>query len=1183
MEQNPKEDDILVGKESQGGEEEEEEEGEEMEEEERVEEEQIEGEQIEEEQIEEQIEQLEGEQIEEPIEEQIGEGQLEGEQIEEQIEEGEERREEKEEEEKEWEEEGEKEEEEEGEKEEDTIIELQGVDSLHRAIANLEFTSDISLGMENRELMESMRSDQSRPSLLLDLGSQSEMFASDQFPAEEEHTGSLGPEYSQMFSAGQFPLEPEWGATEEMSAQEQRVSEPKKSITVAELEQGQPQRPPYFPSQKQEKELAARARLSEDSLVSSSTEDTLFLKEDATSVYPLTLTWSYGWNSSLPVLYIRDERRVLLYVCGHTAVLFHVFSNVQHHLQGHSNIISCLCVSEDRRWIATADKGPGCLIIIWDSFSGIPVHTIFDSCPEGNGIRTIAITRDAKYLATISDAEIQQVCVWRWTLAVEKPACTLELPREYGFQTHLVFNPTNNRELVSNSRTQTIYYLWLEHKNILVHSAPLLTEKTFNKLVGKFSQSVFHLNSMQILSATLEGKLVVWDIQRPHLPASGLPYLKPCKLVHLQKEGVTVLTTVDSYIVTGDIKGTIKFYDDSLSIINWYSNLKLSSIRSLSFAKKPPKPPTDTSNLPSDCTLRGDIFVVRNFIIATCDASVYHLTVEGTKLEKLFVEPKEAIYAIACHPYQPLLAIGSTCGMIKMWDYEKKKYLFSRVFEKGLGIQSLTYNPEGTLLGAGFTEGTVYILDAMSLKNETEEPFHYSHSSVTHVSFSHNSRYMATADVSFTVVVFVMVVQNGQRVWQYLARLRSHRKSIQSLLFGVHLDSNEPRLLSLGRDRFLIEYNLSRSFKDHLEVLDIHRTDQGTYPTCMVWYPPLTKELFLLMCNSGYKVKLFNATTKMCRKTLLGPAYGSPIEYTQVLPVKDTLDLLKRYLVFINKDKVGLQILPIDGNPHKTCAIICHPSGVAGLALSHDGRYAFTAGGQDHSVTQWKINLSALDAAVSLGGNDLTPFYGLVSGGREGKFYRELEDYFYYSQLRSQGIDTMESRRPSEHIDLSELPFVMRAIGFYPSEEEIDDMFNEIKFSEYVETGKLIDKINLPDFFKVYLNHRPPFGNTMSSIQQSFDVLGYTNSLGEKAIRREDFLRLLLTKGEHMTEEEMSDCFATLYGLNPEGWKSEPTASSLTGSQICYEDELPDEITAEIFTTDILGLTISDNGRQRDQ
>ncbi|XP_045881260.1 cilia- and flagella-associated protein 251 isoform X2 [Meles meles] len=936
-------------------------------------------------------------------------------------------------------------------------------------------------------------------------------------------------------------------------------------------------------SERQEEEFQSRAEMPEKSLVSTS-EDVLFRKDDRANVYPLTMTWSFGWNSSLPVYYLRDEnQRVLLYVCAHTAVIYDVFRNTQHHLQGHANVISCLCISEDRRWIATADKGPDCLIIIWDSFTGIPVHTIFDSCPEGNGIEAIAITRDAKYLATISDAEIQEVCIWRWTLAVETPVCTLNLLKEYGVQNYLTFNPTNNKELVSNSKTQAIYYLWYEEGDLLAHSAPRLTEKTFNKLVGKFSQSVFHLNLTQILSATMEGKLVVWDIHRPPSSASasaGFPQIKPCKLVHLQKEGITVLTTVDRYIVTGDIRGNIKFYDQTLSIVNWYSNFKLSSIRSLSFSKTPAAPPTEKSKYPPDCTLKGDLFIIRNLIIGTSDATVYHLTTDGTKLEKLFVEPKDAICAISCHPYQPLIAIGSFCGMIKVWDYEKKKYLFSRVFEKGLGVQSLTYNPEGALLGAGFTEGTVYILDAMSLENQIPEPFRYSRTSVTHISFSHDSQYMATADVYFTVAVYMVVVRNGHRVWEYLARLRSHRKSIRSLLFGVHLDSNEPRLLSLGRDRLLIEYNLLKSCRDNLEVLDIHCTDQGNYPTCMVWYPPLTKELFLLVCNSGYKVKLFNSTTKMCRKTLLGPVFGSPIEQIQILPVKSTLELQKRYMVFINRDKVGLQILPVDGNPHKTSAIICHPGGVAGMALSYDGCWAFTAGGQDRSVVQWEINLRALDAAVSLGGEDLTPFYGLVAGGREGKFYRELEDYFYYSQLRSQGIDTMETRKASEHICLSELPFVMRAIGFYPSEEKIEDMFNEVRFSEYVDTGKLIDKINLPDFFKVYLNHRPPFGNTMRGIQESFDILGFTNSKGKKAIRREDFLNLLLTKGEHMTEEEMSDCFATLFGLNPEGWKSEPAASSVKGSEICLEEELPDEITAEIFTTDILGLTISQDFRR---
>ncbi|XP_062941343.1 cilia- and flagella-associated protein 251 [Cynocephalus volans] len=780
------------------------------------------------------------------------------------------------------------------------------------------------------------------------LSSQHEFLDLDQISTEEQQISS--PEKQ---SSGELEENIDQMPQDELG-QERRDLVPEKGV------ERQEKRVSYFHNEGEGKQFQSKQGICKESLLSTTTEDILFQKDENADVYPLTMTWLYGWNSSLPVYYIRDEnQRVLLYVCAHTAVLYNVFRNNQHHLQGHPNIISCVCISEDRRWIATADKGPDCLIIIWDSFTGIPVHTIFDSCPEGNGIRAIAMSPDAKYLATISDAEVQKVCIWKWTLAVETPASTLELPKEYGLQNYLTFNPTNNKELVSNSRTQTIYYLWNEERGILAHSAPLLTEKTFNKLVGKFSQSVFHLNLTQILSATMEGKLVVWDIHRPPLSSAtflGFPYIKPCKLVHLQKEGITVLTTVDSYIVTGDIKGNIKFYDHTLSIVNWYSHFKLNSIRTLSFSKTPATL-TEKSNFPPDCTLKGDLFIVRNLVIGTSDATVYHLTTDGTKLEKLFKEPKDAICAISCHPYQSLIAIGSVCGMIKVWDYEKKIYLFSRVFEKGLGVQSLTYNPEGALLGAGFTEGTVYILDAMSLESEIPEPFKYSRTSVTHISFSHDSQYMATADVSFTVAVYMVIVKNGQRIWEYLARLRSHHKSIQSLLFGVHLDSNEPRLLSLGRDRLLIEYNLRKSHKDHLEVLDIHRTDQGSYPTCMVWYPPLTKELFLLICNSSYKVKLFNSTTKMCRQTLVGPAYGSPIEQTQVLPVKTTVELQKRYLVFINRDKIGLQILPVDGNPHKTSAIVCHPNGVAGMTLSYDGCYAFTAGGHDCLVVQWKINL----------------------------------------------------------------------------------------------------------------------------------------------------------------------------------------------------------------------------------
>ena len=51
-------------------------------------------------------------------------------------------------------------------------------------------------------------------------------------------------------------------------------------------------------------------------------------------------------------------------------------------------------------------------------------------------------------------------------------------------------------------------------------------------------------------------------------------------------------------------------------------------------------------------------------------------------------------------------------------------------------------------------------------------------------------------------------------------------------------------------------------------------------------------------------------------------------------------------------------------------------------------------------ATVWILYFSALEAQSKLGGEDLIPFYGLLEGGRDGELFAELEDYFYYAQLR---------------------------------------------------------------------------------------------------------------------------------------------------------------------------------------
>uniref|UniRef100_A0A6J0UK01 Cilia- and flagella-associated protein 251 n=1 Tax=Pogona vitticeps TaxID=103695 RepID=A0A6J0UK01_9SAUR len=912
-----------------------------------------------------------------------------------------------------------------------------------------------------------------------------------------------------------------------------------------------------------------------ESVVSSALPGMIFEEEDRPlSEHPLSLCWVFGYNSKLPVFNLLDEDfRVILYVSGHTAVIHDILRNRQYLLQGHSSCISCICVSDDRRWVVTADRGPDSLVIVWDSYSAVPVHTIFDSHPEG-GVSAVAISRDSKFLATVGAGEVQKISIWRWTSPDTSPVCSVEILPQYGFQDYVVFNSKDHQELMSNSETQVVFYKW--DSSALRYQAPLLTEKTFDKVVGSFSQSLFHFRAPQAMTATMEGKLVVWEPvgPPPRAPAaSAKPYnMKAVKLVHLQKDGITALAVMDRNFVTCDVKGHVKFYDGDLQLLHWYSQFKIGAIRSISFSKNPACP-QDVTKFPTSCTLSGLPFVVRNFILATTDALVIHVKTEGMTISKCLEEPKGAVYAIDCHPRKPLMAKGSSCGLLKVWNYKLNKYLVSRIF-KGQSIRSLCYNHDGSLLAVGFTDGTLRILDSISLDEECTEPFDYSRGPITLMSFSHNSQYLATADENISVNLYKQILVERRKVWERLAALHAHYKPIRTILFGVHLDSHEPRLLSLGEDRLLVEYDLQNSVKDELVILRKDRIEQSAVPKSITWYPPLTMEHFFLTANDQYKMKMYNATTKLCRKTVLGPAYGSPLEKMLVLPVSPGHDPQKRYLAYMTKDKVGLQILPIDGNPHKSSAFICHPAGVSNLACSFDGHYLFTAGGNDLTVMKWDINLSALEAAVFLGGTELIPFYNLLDGGREGDFFKELEDYFYYAQLCHQGIDTMEPRKVSTHIPLEQIPFVMRAMGFYPSEEQIEDMLNEVKFSEYLESGKQVTDINLGDFIKLYVNHRPAFGLAAKEIENAFRILGYENENHQLTIHRDDLLLLLQHRGEHLTEDELAEHLTTLLGVNPEGGRSEAGTYDPTGADAFIEEEIPEEITAAHFTTEILGLPV---------
>ena len=60
---------------------------------------------------------------------------------------------------------------------------------------------------------------------------------------------------------------------------------------------------------------------------------------------------------------------------------------------------------------------------------------------------------------------------------------------------------------------------------------------------------------------------------------------------------------------------------------------------------------------------------------------------------------------------------------------------------------------------------------------------------------------------------------------------------------------------------------------------------------------------------------------------------------------------------------------------------------------------------------------------------------------------------------------------------------MMRALGYYPTNKEIENMMNEVKYSHFLETGQYETELNLSSFVKflifnirLFVNHRPVYG-----------------------------------------------------------------------------------------------------------
>ena len=205
-----------------------------------------------------------------------------------------------------------------------------------------------------------------------------------------------------------------------------------------------------------------------------------------------------------------------------------------------------------------------------------------------------------------------------------------------------------------------------------------------------------------------------------------------------------------------------------------------------------------------------------------------------------------------------------------------------------------------------------------------------------------------------------------------------------------------------------------------------------------------------------------------------------------IIPGKDKT---KRLIAFATREKVlGLMCLPIDGNPFRYMGVIAHPGIIKDVKPATNASYIFTTGGDDYTINIWRYNINPLIEAVENGGDGIKPFLNLLEGGREGKKYKEMVDYFYYAQIKSKDENTTKHRVLDQTVAINCIHGLLASLGYYPSIEEINNIQREVRHMKHLENSKeKSDDINFETFVKIYLNHRPYIELDVDKIEDSFD------------------------------------------------------------------------------------------------
>lgn len=261
-----------------------------------------------------------------------------------------------------------------------------------------------------------------------------------------------------------------------------------------------------------------------------------------------------------------------------------------------------------------------------------------------------------------------------------------------------------------------------------------------------------------------------------------------------------------------------------------------------------------------------------------------------------------------------------------------------------------------------------------------------------------------------------------------------------------------------------------------------------------------------------------------------------------------------RYIVYRTREKViGLVRLPLDGRPNRWMGLIAHVGLINSMICDSSGARLITAGNEDLNVNIWRVDVPQLEKNKIFNIDHKEPlkmYPELLEGGEQGKFYADLKNFFYYSQIRRKEENATKAHKLDGKIPLKEIQNLIIALGFYPTLQEIKNIQNEVL---HIKRGSNTN-LRLEEFVKLFVNHRPVYGLSIDDIAEQFRVV----SGEDGTVSREEFIRVLTHYGEVFGQEDLGLYLKILKGSDD------------------MENVLPEKFSLFYLLHQVLGFEVND-------